>query len=209
MRRFSGFTLIELLVVVAIIAILAAIAVPNFLEAMTRAKVSRTKSDLRTLATALETYRIDKNRYPPDSSYGVVPYLERLRHLTTPVAYLSSLPGDPFADKGEIRRHSQANSINPYARDAQVGGEFLYPLAYDYASRRTPAGGMEPDSQWGRIAHNPDAVMWAMRGVGPDRWPAWLGEDPTPYDPTNGTVSTGSIFWTGPGIGPDVPRDLL
>jgi type II secretion system protein G len=203
-----GFTLIELLVVVAVIAILAAIAVPNFLEAMTRAKVTRTKSDLRTLATALESYRIDKNRYPPDVNYGVVTYVERLRHLTTPIAYISSVPGDPFADKGEIRRHAQENSLNAYAAGGQVNGEFLYPLTYDYANRRTPTGGFEPDSQWGRVTGSPGAVIWAMRGIGPDRWPAWLGQDATPYDPTNGTVSPGSIFWSGPGVGPDVPRDL-
>ena len=59
-----AFTLIELLIVVAIIAILAAIAVPNFLEAQTRAKVTRCKSDMRTIATALEAYFVDWNRYP-------------------------------------------------------------------------------------------------------------------------------------------------
>ena len=59
-----GFTLIELLIVVAIIAILAAIAVPNFLEAQTRSKVSRVKADMRTLATALEAYTVDFNRAP-------------------------------------------------------------------------------------------------------------------------------------------------
>jgi prepilin-type N-terminal cleavage/methylation domain-containing protein len=60
----SGFTLIELLIVVAIIAILAAIVAPNFLEAQTRSKVSRVKADQRSMATALEAYRIDYNQYP-------------------------------------------------------------------------------------------------------------------------------------------------
>src|SRR6478609_11262839 len=58
-----GFTLIELLIVVAIIAILAAIAVPNFLEAQTRAKISRAKADMRTTVTALESYVVDWNNY--------------------------------------------------------------------------------------------------------------------------------------------------
>src|SRR5690606_31388316 len=62
--RSKGFTLIELLIVVAIIAILAAIAVPNFLEAQTRAKVSRVRNDMRTMATAAEAYRVDNNDYP-------------------------------------------------------------------------------------------------------------------------------------------------
>ncbi len=60
----KAFTLIELLIVVAIIAILAAIAVPNFLEAQTRAKIARVLSDQRTYATALETYQIDNSTYP-------------------------------------------------------------------------------------------------------------------------------------------------
>jgi prepilin-type N-terminal cleavage/methylation domain-containing protein len=67
-KRVKGFTLIELLIVVAIIAILAAIAVPNFLEAQTRAKVSRVRSDLRTLATAMESYYVDCGAYPQQSS---------------------------------------------------------------------------------------------------------------------------------------------
>src|SRR5690349_15764472 len=62
--RIRAFTLIELLIVVAIIAILAAIAVPNFLEAQTRSKVSRTKADMRSVTTAIESYAVDNNKYP-------------------------------------------------------------------------------------------------------------------------------------------------
>ena len=64
MKKLRGFTLIELLIVVAIIAILAAIAVPNFLEAQVRAKVSRVRTDQRSIATAIEAYYVDNNIYP-------------------------------------------------------------------------------------------------------------------------------------------------
>ncbi len=79
--RLRGFTLIELLIVVAIIAILAAIAVPNFLEAQVRAKVSRVKSDQRSLATAIESYYTDWNRYPNDLSHLLT------GHTNTPYCY--------------------------------------------------------------------------------------------------------------------------
>ena len=62
----NAFTLIELLIVVAIIAILAAIAVPNFLAAQTRARVSRVLADFRTITTGLEAYRADYTGYPID-----------------------------------------------------------------------------------------------------------------------------------------------
>ena len=65
-----GFTLIELLIVVAIIAILAAIAVPNFLEAQTRSKVARIKADQRSVATALEAYHVDGNKYLPTTAWA-------------------------------------------------------------------------------------------------------------------------------------------
>jgi prepilin-type N-terminal cleavage/methylation domain-containing protein len=91
-----GFTLIELLIVVAIIAILAAIAVPNFLEAQVRSKVSRVKADQRTYATGLEAYFADWNAYP--SPIGAQPTLETaLVPLSTPVAYLTdALLTEPF-----------------------------------------------------------------------------------------------------------------
>ncbi|MBD3265420.1 prepilin-type N-terminal cleavage/methylation domain-containing protein [bacterium] len=86
MKRHA-FTLIELLIVVAIIGILAAIAVPNFLNAQLRAKVARCQSDLKAIGMGLEQYNMDQGYYPPS---------HRLWLISTPVAYVSSVPRDVF-----------------------------------------------------------------------------------------------------------------
>ncbi len=70
MKR-RGFTLIELMVVIAIIIILAAIAIPNYLNMTARARKSRVASDFSALATALESYRTDWNEYPTSPTTGV------------------------------------------------------------------------------------------------------------------------------------------
>ena len=97
----SAFTLIELLIVVAIIGILAAIAVPNFMNARIRAQIGRVRSDLRAFTIALESYYVDHNEYPwgnfPNDLGGYT--TGSLFNLTTPVAYLSSVDQeDPFGE---------------------------------------------------------------------------------------------------------------
>ncbi|NQU42207.1 prepilin-type N-terminal cleavage/methylation domain-containing protein [bacterium] len=128
MFKKSAFTLIELLIVVAIIAILAAIAVPNFLEAQTRAKISRVHSDLRTIAGgAIMPYMVDHNKTPflydpsnyaannaymynaylfyhvrGDANHSLAGQYHTATLLTTPVAYLDTINyPDPFGAFGE------------------------------------------------------------------------------------------------------------
>jgi type IV pilus assembly protein PilA len=84
-RNNKGFTLIELLIVVAIIGIIVAIAIPNLLNAIQRAKQKRTMADMRSAGTAAEAYAVDFNHYPaaaavtlpsglnfPTSSFGAL-----------------------------------------------------------------------------------------------------------------------------------------
>ncbi|MBE7560706.1 prepilin-type N-terminal cleavage/methylation domain-containing protein [bacterium] len=94
-----AFTLIELLIVVAIIAILAAIAVPNFLTAQIRAKIARVESDFHTFFLAVESYRIDNNLGKLTDLEAALHFHTANQHsrLTTPVAYMSHQLVDPFA----------------------------------------------------------------------------------------------------------------
>ena len=61
-KRRGGFTLVEIMIVVAIIALLAAIAVPGFLRARKRSQASRIINDLRLIDSAVDQYAIENNK---------------------------------------------------------------------------------------------------------------------------------------------------
>src|SRR5438094_10018421 len=87
-RNQKGFTLIELLIVVAIIGIIAAIAIPNLLNAVQRGKQKRTMGDIRTIATAIEAYGVDNSQYVSQTSVGGVDALSSFLETT----YIRKVP---------------------------------------------------------------------------------------------------------------------
>jgi len=200
-RQLAGFTLIELLIVVAIIAILAAIAVPNFLEAQVRAKTSRVRADLRSLSNAQEAYFVDYNSYTNCDHGDAMDYEEGFRQLTSPIAYITTIPRDPF---GEYRYRGERRfpMLEMGTGRAGVGpsGTPTDPNPAGCPSDTWYMGSAGPDHQddtenthegfnlatgnypWANVPDNDQAVAAVLSLI---------------YDPTNGTVSDGEIYRAG------------
>jgi prepilin-type N-terminal cleavage/methylation domain-containing protein len=171
-----GFTLIELLVVVAIIAILAAIATVNFQQAQVRSKVARVDSDMRTIATAVESYFVDHNVYPLAAIDDAV--LPRpLTVLTTPVAYLSSIPVDIFSPA----------PVNFHSGVIMTG--------FQYKDRASTDIGL-PGETYGPYWNEIPGKKYFILSPGPNI--IWDVAPFEYYDPTNGTVSVGDQIRFGP-----------
>ncbi|HUT24304.1 MAG TPA: prepilin-type N-terminal cleavage/methylation domain-containing protein [Sumerlaeia bacterium] len=199
----TGFTLIELLIVVAIIAILAAIAVPNFLEAQARSKVARALGDMRSLVVAIEAYTVDANRQPPDvydlpRHPRITSWEDCLILLTSPVAYITSLPRDPFYR----------------ARNAPLHAGYEQAWWHWYVTK-TGYGRVGDGRHATRDFFDPgrDKFNYAVISAGPDSYYEWDVKDNYPnvragfqwsgdvvyYDASNGTRSYGDLFAYGPG----------
>lgn len=94
--RERGFTLIEMMVVVAIIAILVALLVPNFVRARAQAQTAACEANLKEIATALELYDTDNQSYPNFNGTQLGQALD-----PTFAQYLQQIPVDPAAGVGK------------------------------------------------------------------------------------------------------------
>lgn len=195
----KGFTLIELLVVVGILSVLAAIAVPNFMDAMVKSRVAQAKIDLRTLAQALDQYRIDHRVYPRKDTnlQFFAQYL--LPELTSPIAYLNPANvKDPF---GAVEEYEEPPRLE--AEDMVFGNEPLAKNSYTYT----------PYVSFSRFMGNPAYRRegFSVASIGPDKQDSYIVDYPFPeqyrfpgdtvrdsvYNPSNGIHSLGDIGYFG------------
>lgn len=217
--KIRGFTLIELLIVVAIIAILAAIAVPNFLEAQVRSKVARVQADMRSLTTAIESYQIDNGQPPirrsnysgtggqttwpkantrifdPENTNARV----GLRTLTTPITYFSSIPTDVFNTpaKQKMGQPGYTDSLD-YIDNVQL--QTLIRITANYPS-------LEAVGEKGYMLFSVGPDLYAGLSQPDSTWPETSSANGNLlntyryfYDPTNGTFSTGNIYKFSAGL---------
>lgn len=215
----KGFTLIELLIVVAIIGILAAIAVPNFLNAQTRAKVARCYSDMKSLTTSISIFNTEKGMMlvdirDDDNDFCLERILEEfngvghnggggnrnnmavLSPLTSPISYMSSLPISPFVPKQLFTNTSGNNEAW-----GRVGNE-VYVYWDNDPEVKNDSGTNNKDFNlqfMGRYAPRLKPWDFILISYGPG-----AGSDTTltkgvPYHPSNGLISGGEIFMTNGG----------
>lgn len=184
MKR-AGFTLVELLVSAAVIGILVSIAAANLNRARIKAMTAQTMSDLRLIGGAIEAYRLDRGMPPVTDGPFAPGYFERLRPLTTPVAYIVSPPTDPFQP---------------------MESPFMFPVEEAGLWRNRMYVYNRGDAENGASSGGRDGVFgypWSLAGVGPDRRlkypyyyfpPGFVMPEWYEYNPSNGIASGGELF---------------
>jgi general secretion pathway protein G len=128
-QKDAGVTLIEMMVVLVIIAIIAALIVPNVIGRPDEARVTVAKSDIRTLAASLELYRLDARRYPT-TEQGLDalvhrPVLDPVPETWAEGGYLATLPEDPWGNPYIYATPGQSGPFDliSYGADGVAGGD--------------------------------------------------------------------------------------
>ena len=217
--RGKGFTLIELLIVIAIILILISIALPNFIEASARAKVARTKADMRNIGIAIEAFRTERGVLLVDFwDDGTREAQERWRTglamigrdpirpynwfeecfypLTSPAQYIKSVPLDLWSQRGRPVGFSAGEQGDGYI---YFDNDEMFKKSDDHGIDRFQTGSAlgrlsqtEPlrEGEFGLISVGPDTYIGTTRG-GDLRGMA--------YSATNGTMSLGDLIFRSAG----------
>lgn len=126
LRRQAGFTLIEVMIVVVILGILAAIVVPKIMDRPVQAQITAAKSDIRTLESALNLYRLDNHAYPT-TDQGLEALVQKPSNAKAwkEGGYIGRLPKDPWGKEYQYLNPGANGPIDifTYGADGQQGGE--------------------------------------------------------------------------------------
>jgi type II secretion system protein G len=133
MKNQRGFTLLEMMVVVAIVAILAAILIPNFTRARAQSQTAACMSNVKTIATALELYFTDHQNYPAATKANV-----DTGFVTTMNGYLSQVPVDPAAGSTS---YYQVTTTQGSSSGGVASYTIWCPGSHDPATLTGPNGG--------------------------------------------------------------------
>ena len=124
-RKQAGFTLIEIMVVVVILAILGSVVVPNLLSNVDDSRITKATTDIKSLETALDLYRLDNSVYPTEEQ-GLEALVNKPSGSPEPrkwKQYIKELPKDPWGEDYIYEVDGDKTTILSYGADLQEGGE--------------------------------------------------------------------------------------